>query len=150
LTSHNEDNGLIELTSSMENETSVIGYFLNNTNYNPSQYQTILLESWKRGFKTTTITEHVTNQTICSSICNLLDEFCQLYVYDFEVYMGTGSVSNSVLNFQYRGRYNTGISKMSIPVLAGIEVFSRNIPLPLKKSGKFDVKTAVKCIQHAV
>jgi hypothetical protein len=43
------------------------------------------------------------------------------------------SVSNSVLNFQYRGRYNTGISKMSIPVLAGIEVFSRNIPLPLKK-----------------
>jgi hypothetical protein len=30
-------------------------------------------------------------------------------------------------------RYNTGISKMSIPVLAGIEVFSRNIPLPLKK-----------------
>jgi hypothetical protein len=56
------------------------------------------------------------------------------------------SVSNSVLNFQYRGRYNTGISKMSIPVLAGVEVFSRNIPLPLKKSGKFDVKTAVKCI----
>jgi hypothetical protein len=43
------------------------------------------------------------------------------------------SVSNSVLNFQYRGRYNTGISKMSIPVFAGIEVFSRNIPLPLKK-----------------
>jgi hypothetical protein len=39
-----------------------------------------------------------------------------------------GSVSNSVLNFQYRGQYNTGISKMSIPVLAGIEVFSRNIP----------------------
>jgi hypothetical protein len=52
------------------------------------------------------------------------------------------------LNFQYRGRYKTGISKMSIPVLAGIEVFSRNIPLPLKKSGKFDVKTAVKCIQY--
>jgi hypothetical protein len=33
------------------------------------------------------------------------------------------SVSNSVLNVQYRGRYNTGISKMSIPVLAGIEFF---------------------------
>jgi hypothetical protein len=58
------------------------------------------------------------------------------------------SVSNSVLNFQYRGRYNTGISKMSIPVLAGIEVFSRNIPLPLYKGCKVDVKTAVKCIQY--
>jgi hypothetical protein len=58
------------------------------------------------------------------------------------------SVSNSVLNFQYRGRYNTGISKMSIPVLAGNEVCARNIPLPLKKSGKFDVKTAVKCTQY--
>jgi hypothetical protein len=28
------------------------------------------------------------------------------------------SVSNSVLKLQYRGRYNTGISKMSIPVFA--------------------------------
>jgi hypothetical protein len=35
----------------------------------------------------------------------------------------TISVSNSVLKIQYRGRYNTGISKMSIPVLAGIEFF---------------------------
>jgi hypothetical protein len=52
-----------------------------------------------------------------------------------------GSVYNSVLNFQYRDRYNTGISKISIPVLAGIEFFSRNIPLP-------QVKTAVKCIQY--
>jgi hypothetical protein len=52
------------------------------------------------------------------------------------------SVSNSVLNFQYRGR--PGI----IPVLAGIEVFSLNIPLPPQKSGKFVVKTAVKCIQY--
>jgi hypothetical protein len=43
------------------------------------------------------------------------------------------SVSNSVLNFQYRGRYNTGISK--IPANTGIEFFSRNIPLPLKKVG---------------
>jgi hypothetical protein len=58
------------------------------------------------------------------------------------------SVYNSVLKFQYRGRYNTGISKMSIPVLAGIEFFSRNIPLTLKKSGKVDVKTAVKCLQY--
>jgi hypothetical protein len=58
------------------------------------------------------------------------------------------SVSNSVLNFQYRGRYNTGISKMSIPVFAGIEVLSRNIALTLNKSGKFDVKTTVKCIQY--
>jgi hypothetical protein len=49
---------------------------------------------------------------------------------------------------QYRGRYNTGISKMSIPVLAGIEVFLRNIPLPLKKSGQFGFKTAVKCTQY--
>jgi hypothetical protein len=52
------------------------------------------------------------------------------------------SVSNSVLSFQYRGRarrYNTGIPKNSIPVLAGIEVFSRNIPLPLKQIGTFDV-----------
>jgi hypothetical protein len=46
-----------------------------------------------------------------------------------------GSVSNLVLNFQYRGRYNTGISIISIPILAGIEFFSRNIPLPLKKLG---------------
>jgi hypothetical protein len=51
------------------------------------------------------------------------------------------SVSNSVLKIQYRGRYNTGISKISIPVLAGNEDFSRNIPLP-------PVKTAVKCIQY--
>jgi hypothetical protein len=56
------------------------------------------------------------------------------------------SVSNSVLNFQYRGRYNTGISKMSIPVLAGIEFFFAKYNLTPKKSGKFDVKTAVKCI----
>jgi hypothetical protein len=45
------------------------------------------------------------------------------------------SVSNSVLKMQYRGRYNTGISKMSMLVFAGIEVFSRNIPLPLKIVG---------------
>jgi hypothetical protein len=62
--------------------------------------------------------------------------------------MAVNSVSNSVLKLQYRGRYNTGISKMLIPVLAGIEFFSRNIPLPLKKSRKVDVKTAVKCIQY--
>jgi hypothetical protein len=48
---------------------------------------------------------------------------------------GPSSVSNSVLKIQYRGWYNTGISKISIPVLAGIEDFSRNIPLPLKKVG---------------
>jgi hypothetical protein len=40
------------------------------------------------------------------------------------------SVSNSVLKMQYRGRYNTGISKMSNTV---IEAFLLNIPLPLKK-----------------
>jgi hypothetical protein len=37
---------------------------------------------------------------------------------------------------------------MSIPVLAGIEVFPRIIPLPPQKSGKFEVKTAVKCTQY--
>jgi hypothetical protein len=39
------------------------------------------------------------------------------------------------------------VFQISIPVYSGIEGFSRNIPLPLKKSGFFDVKTAVKCIQ---
>jgi hypothetical protein len=53
-----------------------------------------------------------------------------------------------VFQIQYRGRYNTGISKMSIPVLAGIEVFFTKYTLTPKKSGKFDVKTAVKCIQY--
>jgi hypothetical protein len=49
---------------------------------------------------------------------------------------------------QYRGRYNAGISQISIPVFAGIEFFSQNVPLPLKKIRQFDVKTAVKIIQY--
>jgi hypothetical protein len=52
------------------------------------------------------------------------------------------------LKMQYRGRNNTGISKMSIPVLAGIEFFFTKYTLTTKKSGQFSVKTAVKCIQY--
>jgi hypothetical protein len=63
---------------------------------------------------------------------NVLDE----NVFQNPQILRRTSVANSVLKFQYRGRYNTGISKMSIPALAGIEFFSRNIPLPLKKVGK--------------
>jgi hypothetical protein len=48
------------------------------------------------------------------------------------------SVSNSVLKSQYRNRYNTGFSDLNtIPVYSGIEGFSRNIPLPLKKRWVF-------------
>jgi hypothetical protein len=53
------------------------------------------------------------------------------------------SVSNSVLKMQYRGRYNTGISKM---LNNGIDQYfftKYTGPYPYKKSGQFGVKTAV-------